>query len=255
MKLRARSGNLPRRASLPSSTRPSTSTTVEYRGSVWVMSWSLRPEGRHESSKSPACSPPSSAWPRTSYPRCTARPSRTSTISRVIEFSVHPQGVGLYQQRVVVWELEADQHAVPMAHVVRPSWPNRFSEHLGDKAFGLLRRGCARVLVPRTEVIACDTTVRVRYDHGMRRTMGAHRAATLCGRTIHNELPLDGSVPAARQRRSRRHRHRRRPHPRGRSSSLVGGSSSRIRQHPHRGSRRCWRPIHAGRNAARFPAG
>jgi hypothetical protein len=75
-----------------------------------------------------------------------------------VEFSVHPHGVGLYEQRIIVWELESDQRAAGLIALgVRPSWPNRFSEHVGDKVFGLLVADALGASVPRTEVLARST--------------------------------------------------------------------------------------------------
>ncbi len=73
-----------------------------------------------------------------------------------LEFSIHPHGVGLRHERVAVWEAESGQRAAGRA-APRPRWPNRFSEHLGDKTFGLLMADTLGVPVPYTEVIARST--------------------------------------------------------------------------------------------------
>lgn len=75
-----------------------------------------------------------------------------------VEFSVHPHGVGVHDQRIVVWEVESGQRVPDAAALdVRPSWPNRFSEHLGDKTFGLLVADALGAPVPRTEVLPRST--------------------------------------------------------------------------------------------------
>lgn len=72
-----------------------------------------------------------------------------------IEFSVHPSGVGLYGQRIVVWEVENGQRVDgTVALEVPVSWPNRLSEHLGDKVFGLLVGDALGAPVPRAQVLA-----------------------------------------------------------------------------------------------------
>jgi hypothetical protein len=75
-----------------------------------------------------------------------------------VEFSIHPNAVGLYDERTVVWEVEDDQRIADLdAHDLRPRWPNRLSEHLGDKAFGLLIADALGAPVPRTDVLARST--------------------------------------------------------------------------------------------------
>ncbi len=68
-----------------------------------------------------------------------------------IEFSTHPNRCGFRREHVIVWEVEAtdDDLTASMPLV----WPNRFSRHIGDKAFGLLVADAAGFLVPRTTVI------------------------------------------------------------------------------------------------------
>jgi hypothetical protein len=74
-----------------------------------------------------------------------------------LEFSIHPNGVGLRHERVVVWEVEDDQGDAVGSEPLRPHWPNRFSEHIGDKTFGLLMADSLGAPVPHTEVIARST--------------------------------------------------------------------------------------------------
>lgn len=67
------------------------------------------------------------------------------------EFSVHPVRCGTRHETVILWEHEAEAETpvVPL-----PSWPNRFSRHIGDKAFGLLVADALSLPVPRTTVLA-----------------------------------------------------------------------------------------------------
>ena len=67
-----------------------------------------------------------------------------------VEFSLHPQPRGWRQTQVLLWEIETNAGARD-AQV--PSWPNRFSRHIGDKVFGLLMAQAYGLRVPRTFVI------------------------------------------------------------------------------------------------------
>lgn len=68
-----------------------------------------------------------------------------------VEFSVHPSRVGHMRQHVTVWEVE---HVGPQRGTAASIfWPNRFSRHIGDKAFGLLVAHVHGLLVPVTTVI------------------------------------------------------------------------------------------------------
>ena len=66
-----------------------------------------------------------------------------------LEFSVHPKPRGWKRGHTLVWEYEqiTALHQSPTI-----SWPNRFSRHLGDKAFGLLVANQIGLPVPRTIV-------------------------------------------------------------------------------------------------------
>lgn len=68
-----------------------------------------------------------------------------------LEFSIHPSRVGYRRSHTLWWELESDATADRLT--ARPDWPNRFSRHLGDKAYGLLMADLAGLPVPRTTVI------------------------------------------------------------------------------------------------------
>lgn len=67
-----------------------------------------------------------------------------------VEFSVHPNQVGHRGQHVLVWEVGPANEAHLTA---RPTWPNDFSRHIGDKVFGLLVAHLLGFPVPATTVI------------------------------------------------------------------------------------------------------
>lgn len=67
-----------------------------------------------------------------------------------IEFSLHPQPRGWRQTNVIFWEYGEVDHFDRTPDV---SWPNDFSQMIGDKVFGLLVADLARLPVPRTIVI------------------------------------------------------------------------------------------------------
>ena len=69
-----------------------------------------------------------------------------------LEFSIHPNRVGYRRSHTLWWELEP--RATTDRLTARPDWPNRFSRHLGDKAYGLLMADLVGLPVPRTTVIA-----------------------------------------------------------------------------------------------------
>lgn len=67
------------------------------------------------------------------------------------EFSIHPRPCGWRGTRTLLWEHEEDESQVEEAS---PKWPNLFSRHIGDKAYGLLMAHLAGQLVPDTLVIS-----------------------------------------------------------------------------------------------------
>ncbi|PRY39339.1 hypothetical protein LY71_1218 [Geodermatophilus tzadiensis] len=67
-----------------------------------------------------------------------------------LEFSVHPGRVGHRRTHTLWWETE---DVDPGTLTAAPSWPNRFSRHLGDKAYGLLMAHSLGLPVPRTTVV------------------------------------------------------------------------------------------------------
>lgn len=73
--------------------------------------------------------------------------------SQRAEFSVHPEPVGYRRTPTLVWQLD-DVTDMPLEVELR--WPNRFSQHVGDKTFGLLVAHLHGLPVPRTTVVARD---------------------------------------------------------------------------------------------------
>lgn len=67
-----------------------------------------------------------------------------------VEFSIHPRPRGWRRTHTLLWEREPeDGSATPLL-----AWPNRFSRHIGDKAYGLLMAHLQGTPVPRTLVFA-----------------------------------------------------------------------------------------------------
>jgi hypothetical protein len=67
-----------------------------------------------------------------------------------LEFSLHPRPRGHRGTHTLVWERELN---VPIPPAATLAWPNRFSRHLGDKAYGLLMAHLLGAPVPKTLVI------------------------------------------------------------------------------------------------------
>ncbi|MCX8476744.1 MAG: hypothetical protein MT490_13175 [Sphingomonas sp.] len=78
------------------------------------------------------------------------RPELESRPGRRTEFSIHPLRRGWRGTHTLLWEQEDD---VPGQAEATARWPNRFSRHIGDKAFGLLMAHLAGHRVPRTLAI------------------------------------------------------------------------------------------------------
>ncbi len=66
-----------------------------------------------------------------------------------LEFSIHPIRHGYKDEHTIIWEAEMAKGA-PLS--VETSWPNRFSDMLGDKTFGLIVADEIGLHVPRTTV-------------------------------------------------------------------------------------------------------
>ncbi|AJP73430.1 hypothetical protein [Sphingomonas hengshuiensis] len=69
---------------------------------------------------------------------------------RRTEFSIHPLLQGWRASHTLLWEQEDD---VPDEAEPGYRWPNRFSRHLGDKAYGLMMAHLAGLPVPNTLAI------------------------------------------------------------------------------------------------------
>jgi hypothetical protein len=67
-----------------------------------------------------------------------------------VELSIHPLRRGVRHEHTILWEIEEPG---PVPAEARLAWPNLFSRHVGDKAFGLLIADAAGLPVPRTQVI------------------------------------------------------------------------------------------------------
>ena len=79
------------------------------------------------------------------------RPDLVCISGERVEFSIHPRPQGWLQTHTLLWELEV---GVTGRADPKISWPNRFSRHIGDKAFGLLVAEKLGFKVPRTSVIS-----------------------------------------------------------------------------------------------------
>jgi hypothetical protein len=78
------------------------------------------------------------------------RPEIGETQGARLEFSVHPRPRGWRQTHTLLWEHE---QIGPERHRPALTWPNNFSRHLGDKAYGLLMATLVGLPTPRTTVI------------------------------------------------------------------------------------------------------
>ena len=68
-----------------------------------------------------------------------------------VEFSLHPNRVGIRNERVLVWESSSSQ--LQETYETYPTWPNNFSRHIGDKVFGLLIANAIGLPVPFGSVV------------------------------------------------------------------------------------------------------
>ena len=74
-------------------------------------------------------------------------PSLPARTEQRVEWSLHPLRRGVLAEHTIIWEVE---NAGPPPGEVRIAWPNRFSRHLGDKAFGLVLAHAVGLPVPKT---------------------------------------------------------------------------------------------------------
>ncbi|MEH2564297.1 hypothetical protein [Bradyrhizobium sp. AZCC 2289] len=68
-----------------------------------------------------------------------------------VEFSIHPKPRGWKKTHTLMWEYEASDSPPASPNL---TWPNRFSRHIGDKAFGLLVADVMGLPIPKTTVFA-----------------------------------------------------------------------------------------------------
>ena len=79
------------------------------------------------------------------------RPHIPDDPSLRVEWSIHPIRRGYRSDHTIVWE---EEHYEPTTLTATPVWPNRFSQFIGDKAFGLLVADAVGLKVPRTTLVA-----------------------------------------------------------------------------------------------------
>lgn len=84
------------------------------------------------------------------------RPQWDREPTRRVEFSIHPQKRGVRHDHTIIWEIGAldDTWSTPQAagNLQVGHWPNRFSQLLGDKTYGLMIAHALGFPVPRTSV-------------------------------------------------------------------------------------------------------
>jgi hypothetical protein len=85
------------------------------------------------------------------------RPALSYEPTRRVEFSLHPRRRGVRSEHTIIWEIgPLDENWVTSVENEEGSignWPNRFSEYLGDKVFGLLIADSLECNVPKCQVI------------------------------------------------------------------------------------------------------
>lgn len=69
-----------------------------------------------------------------------------------VEFSVHPNAVGYARQYQIIWQRERMEIG-RITPAPKPAWPNRVSEDMGDKAYGILMAHIHGFRVPFTRVV------------------------------------------------------------------------------------------------------
>lgn len=78
-----------------------------------------------------------------------------------VEFSLHPRSCGYKNDKIIIWEIARDSQsaydALTSYNVFSNrhscyDWPNAFSQHIGDKAYGLLVANMFTKHVPQTAV-------------------------------------------------------------------------------------------------------
>jgi len=77
-------------------------------------------------------------------------PDLPSDVKARVEFSIHPLPRGWRGTNTLLWEI---QECAGDRSPVVPTWPNRFSRHIGDKVFGLMIAEIFGAKVPFTTTI------------------------------------------------------------------------------------------------------
>lgn len=78
------------------------------------------------------------------------RPALNFDLKTRVEFSIHPQKRGLHKEHTIIWEVEEINQVNTKAFSL---WPNKFSQMIGDKSFGLLIAEAIGLPTPRATVL------------------------------------------------------------------------------------------------------
>lgn len=68
-----------------------------------------------------------------------------------VEFSLHPRREGILREHTIIWEYEEFEK---QKYDIKMKWPNKFSQFIGDKTFGLIVADYLGFNVPYTTVIS-----------------------------------------------------------------------------------------------------
>jgi len=68
-----------------------------------------------------------------------------------VEFSLHPRREGILREHTIIWEYEEFEK---QKYDIKMKWPNKFSQFIGDKTFGLIVADYLEFNVPYTTVIS-----------------------------------------------------------------------------------------------------
>lgn len=82
-----------------------------------------------------------------------AEPTIPNTPSARVEFGMYPTPRGYLQGKTIVWEIESGGNYPSSPNT---TWPNRLSEFVGDKTFGLMMSEAYGLSVPHTKVFCSD---------------------------------------------------------------------------------------------------
>ncbi len=79
-----------------------------------------------------------------------------------VEFSIHPDEIGLQATNTIIWEIHETPSAEILPHLI---WPTAFSKLIGDKAYGLVIAHLHGCNVPFTQVFPRNSTI-VEFSFG-----------------------------------------------------------------------------------------